>query len=95
MGTTQKSLSLDEFRDNVNGFVHDAAQQCEPVFIQPADGPSVVLQNAESYQQIVDRLEHFEFVEAVRKGLRAEQEGRVYPAFEALSALQNKLGLPD
>jgi PHD/YefM family antitoxin component YafN of YafNO toxin-antitoxin module len=95
MGTTQNSLSLDEFRDNVNGFVHDVAQQSEPILIQPADGPSVVLQNAERYQQIVDRLEHFEFVEAVREGLRAEQEGRLYPAFEALAELQNKLGLPD
>ncbi|BDC48077.1 hypothetical protein F183_A03930 [Bryobacterales bacterium F-183] len=95
MGTTHSPVTLEEFRENVSGFVREVAQQSEPVLIESSEGPSVVLQNAESYQQMLDRLDHLEFVEAVREGLRADQEGRVRPAREALAELQQKLGIPD
>jgi predicted transcriptional regulator len=50
--------------------------------------------DAESQQQVLDRLERFEAVEAIRAGIKAAEEGRVRPAREALGELGEKLGLP-
>lgn len=95
MGTTQGSLSLDEFQTDVGGFVRQVSRDVEPVLISQPEGPSVVLQNADSYNQILDRLDYLEAVEAIREGLRDVEEGRVYPAREALAALAEELGISD
>ena len=55
--------------------------------------PKLVAQDAESYQRIIDRLERLEVVEAIRVGVAAAEAGRVKPAREALSKLQEKLGI--
>jgi hypothetical protein len=39
-----------------------------------------VVQDAESYQRILDRLERLQAVEAIRAGIAAAEEGRVRPA---------------
>ncbi len=56
-------------------------------------GGIIQVQDAESYQQILDRLERFEAAEAIRLGIAAAEEGRVKPAREALAELQRKLGI--
>ena len=53
----------------------------------------LVVQDAEGYQEILDRLERFESVEAIRLGIAAAEEGRVKPARQALAELQEKLGI--
>ena len=40
----------------------------------------LVVQDVEGYQKILDRLERFEAVEAIRLGIAAAEEGRVKPA---------------
>ena len=53
----------------------------------------LVVQDADSYQQIIDRQERLEAVEAIRLGIAAAGEGRVKPARQALAELQAKLGI--
>ena len=48
-----------------------------------------------TYQKILDRLEQFEAVEAIRVGIAAAEQGRVKPARQALAALQEQLGIRD
>ena len=55
----------------------------------------LVVQDAESYQRILDRLERLEVVAAIRVGIAAADAGRVKPAREALAKLQEKLGISD
>jgi len=50
---------------------------------------------AESYQNMLDRLERFESVEAIRRGIAAAAEGRLKPARKALADLQAKLGISE
>ena len=49
--------------------------------------------NQATYQRILDRLELLEAVDAIRVGIEAAQEGRVWPARPALEALRAKLGI--
>ncbi|MBM3736512.1 MAG: type II toxin-antitoxin system Phd/YefM family antitoxin [Acidobacteria bacterium] len=53
----------------------------------------VVLQDAESYRQILDRLDRLEAVAAIKVGIAAAEEGRSKPARKALAVLQEKLGI--
>ena len=51
------------------------------------------MQDAESYQKLIDRLERAEAVIAIREGLLDADAGRVHPARKALAELGTKLGL--
>ncbi|MEP7353042.1 MAG: type II toxin-antitoxin system Phd/YefM family antitoxin, partial [Acidobacteriota bacterium] len=53
----------------------------------------LVVQDAASYQNILDRLERLETVEAIRLGIAAADEGRVKPAHQGLAELREKLGI--
>ena len=54
----------------------------------------LVVQDAGSYQDLLDRLDRLESVEAIRAGLKDMAEGRVHDARQALKKLQVKLGIP-
>ena len=64
-----------------------------PVVLTVNGKAELVVQDAEGYQQILDRLERFEAVEAIRIGIAAAEEGRLKPARRALAELQEKLGI--
>ena len=53
----------------------------------------LVVQDAKSYQSVLERLERLEAVEAIRIGIAAAEAGRVKPARKALAELQGKLGI--
>jgi len=46
------------------------------------------VQSAESYQELLDRLEHLEAAQGIREGLKEYDQGRGNPA---IAALQKKL----
>ncbi len=64
-----------------------------PVVLTVNGKAELVVQDAKSYQQILERLERLEAVEAIRLGIAAAQDGRVKPARRALAELQEKLGI--
>lgn len=64
-----------------------------PVVLTVNGKAELVVQDAASYQQILERLERFVAVEAIRIGIAAAEEGRVKPARQALAELQDKLGI--
>jgi PHD/YefM family antitoxin component YafN of YafNO toxin-antitoxin module len=64
-----------------------------PVVLTVNGKAELVVQDAESYQLVLDRLERLEVVEAIRLGIAAAEEGRVKPARQALAELQEKLGI--
>lgn len=53
----------------------------------------LVVQDASSYQQVLDRLEESETVEAIRLGMKDAAEGRIKPARKALEDLRKRLGV--
>lgn len=84
---------LTDFKRNTGNFMSQMKKTRRPVVLTVNGKAELVVQDAESYQQILDRLERFEAVEAIRLGIAAAEEGRVKPARQALADLQEKLGI--
>lgn len=53
----------------------------------------VVVQDAEAYQQLLERLEYAESVAAIRKGIEEFESGQGKPARESLEELRAKHGI--
>ena len=84
---------LTDFKRNTSEFMNQMKKTGRPVVLTVNGRAELVVQDAESYQQILDRLARFEAVEAIRLGIAAAEEGRVKPARQALAELQAKLGI--
>jgi len=84
---------LTDFKRNTSDFMSLMKKTRRPVVLTVNGKAQLVVQDAESYQEILDRLERFESVEAIRLGIAAAEEGRVKPARQALADLQEKLGI--
>ena len=85
---------LTDFKRNTTDFVKQMKKTKRPVVLTVNGKAELVVQDAESYQQILDRLERLETVDAIRAGISAAMEGRVRPAREALEGLREKVGIP-
>ncbi len=84
---------LTDFKRKTSSFMSRMKKTHRPVVLTVNGKAELVVQDAESYQQILNRLERLEVVEAIRLGIAAAQEGRVRPARKALTELQEKLGI--
>jgi len=85
--------SVAEFQKNVEEYVSSLRQNRTPLLLTVDGHAEIVVQDAESYQRLVERLERAEAVIAIREGLLEADAGRVHPAREALAELGTKLGL--
>jgi prevent-host-death family protein len=84
---------LTDFKRNTSELMNRMKKTGRPLVLTVNGKAELVVQDAESYQQILDRLERFEAVEAIRFGIEAAEEGRTKPARQALAELQEKLGI--
>ena len=84
---------LTDFKRHTTDFVSRMKKTRRPVVLTVNGKAELVVQDAGSYQQVLDRLERFEAVEAIRLGIAAAEQGRVKPARKALAELQAKLGI--
>lgn len=85
---------LTDFKRHTTDFLRQMKDTRRPVVLTVNGKAELVVQDAKSYQEILDRLERLEAVEAIRAGMKAASEGRVKPARKALADLAKKLGLP-
>ena len=94
VNSNQDTHPLTDFKRNSSGFINQMKQTHRPVVLTVNGKAELVVQDTESYRQILDRLEQFEVAEAIRFGISAVEEGRVRPARQAFRELQEKLGIP-
>jgi PHD/YefM family antitoxin component YafN of YafNO toxin-antitoxin module len=89
--------SVTDFQRHAKTHVARLRKTKAPMVLTVNGSASVVVQDAEAYQKLLNRVEELEyergFVAAVNEGLKDIEEGRVYPAREALEALGHKLGV--
>lgn len=84
---------LTEFKRNTTGLVKQMKKTRRPVVLTVNGKAELVVQDANSYQRMLERLDRLEAVEAIRQGLQDVEEGRVRDARSALEELRKKLGL--
>jgi PHD/YefM family antitoxin component YafN of YafNO toxin-antitoxin module len=89
--------SVTDFQRNAKTHITRLKKTKAPMVLTVNGSASVIVQDANTYQRLLDRVEEMEererFIAAVNEGLRDIEEGRVYPAREALKALGRELGV--
>jgi PHD/YefM family antitoxin component YafN of YafNO toxin-antitoxin module len=100
-----KTLSIDvkdirsvtDFQRNAKTHITRLKKTKAPMVLTVNGSASVVVQDANSYQRLRDRIDALEYerdvVAAIRVGLADVEAGREHPAREALKALGRELGV--
>jgi prevent-host-death family protein len=76
--------SLSNFKRKTPEFVEQLRTTQAPLVLTVNGVSELVVQSAEGYQQLLDRLEYLETVAGVRQGLQELAEGKAVPALPAL-----------
>jgi predicted transcriptional regulator len=53
----------------------------------------IVVQDAQSYQRMIDRLHHMETVAAIQEGMASAERGELKPAAQVLAEMRARYGL--
>jgi len=85
--------SLTDFEQNARSYLARMWETGEAVMLTVDGRAEVVIQDAEAYQQSLDRFDHAETVAALRVALVEDSRGEAVPAREALEALGRRHGL--
>jgi prevent-host-death family protein len=84
--------SVTEFQRNIKDYVSRLKEKKTPLVLTVNGRAELVVQDAESYQQMLDRLERAETVAAIRRGMEQAQRGEGIPLAEAEKRLRKKHG---
>jgi prevent-host-death family protein len=85
--------SVTEFQRNFKEYVGKLKDSKTPLVLTVNGRAELVVQDAESYQDLVGRLVELETVAAIRIGLKDLESGNVKPSRKALKKLGAKLGI--
>jgi PHD/YefM family antitoxin component YafN of YafNO toxin-antitoxin module len=94
LGDAMETRTLSEFQKNTDAHIRRVWQTKAPLSVRVEAEQRVVVQDAETYQHMVDRLDEMELVEAVNAAEAQFHRGGGPPAREALMELTQKLGTP-
>ena len=84
--------SVTEFQRNIKDYVIRLKEKKTPLVLTVNGRAELVVQDAESYQLILERLERAETVAAIRRGMKDAEEGRMIPLKDAEAKLRAKHG---
>ncbi len=86
--------ALDHFKRNTADFRARLKKTGHPEVLTVDGKAELVVQSAESYQRLLERMEYLEAVAAVREGLADVKAGRTKPAGQVSRELRQAFGLP-
>lgn len=84
--------SVTEFQRNIKDYVGRLKEKKTPLVLTINGRAEIVVQDAESYQVLLDRLERAETVAAIRRGAEQAGRGEGITLEEAEKRLRNKHG---
>jgi PHD/YefM family antitoxin component YafN of YafNO toxin-antitoxin module len=85
--------SVTEFQRNVRSYVGRLKEMKSPIVLTVNGRAELVVQDAVSYQELLDRLDAAEAIAAIRRGIKDADEGRMIPLKTAAVQLRAKNGL--
>ena len=86
---------LSEFQRGAKAFLARLKETKAPIVLTVNGKAAAVVQDAESYQQLLERMELLESIVGIRKSIEEFDQGQGMPLKEAWKQLQEKYGLPD
>jgi PHD/YefM family antitoxin component YafN of YafNO toxin-antitoxin module len=84
--------SVTEFQRNLKGYVGRLKENKTPMVLTVNGRAEVIVQDAESYQALLDRLERAETVAAIRQGIEQFERGKGIPLKQAERRLRKRHG---
>jgi prevent-host-death family protein len=81
---------LTNFKRNTAVFVKRMKKSRRPVVLTVKGKAEIVVQDAASYQTLLDRIEALETVEALRRGFEDIEAGRIMPFEEAFRTIRKR-----
>jgi prevent-host-death family protein len=84
--------SVTEFQRNLKDYVGQLRERKTPLVLTVNGRAELVVQNAESYQALLDRLERAETIAAIREGMGQAERGEGISLKEAEARLRKKHG---
>ena len=87
--------SLTDFKRYTNEFVKQMKETKTPVVLTINGKAELVIQDAESYQAILERLEGIDAVEGIRRGLEQMERGEGRSAEELFTEFRHRHGIPN
>lgn len=85
--------SLTDFLRNHKSHVARLKETHAPEVLTVNGRAEVVVQDAASYQAMLDRFHHLETVAAIQEGMASADRGELKPAAQVLDEMRNRYGL--
>jgi prevent-host-death family protein len=86
--------SLTAFKRNTNEYVKKIKKSGTPLVLTVNGKAEIVVQDAESYQRMLEVLDRVETIEAVREGLESVRQGRTMSLDEFDKEMRKKIRAP-
>ena len=84
--------SVTEFQRNIKDYVGHLKEKKSPMVLTVNGRAELVVQDAASYQEMLDRLEKAETIAAIRRGMEQGARGEGIPLEKAEKQLRKKHG---
>ncbi|MDR3709497.1 MAG: type II toxin-antitoxin system Phd/YefM family antitoxin [Capsulimonadaceae bacterium] len=85
--------SLTDFKRNTADYMQQLKETKRPVVLTVNGKAEIVVQDADSYQDLLDKAEQMETIEGIRRGLEDMRTGQMRPAAEVFADMRRKLNL--
>ncbi|MFL9458653.1 MULTISPECIES: type II toxin-antitoxin system Phd/YefM family antitoxin [Nostocales] len=85
--------SLSNFKRNTSKFLEQMKETREPVVLTINGKAELVVQDAQAYQSLLDRIEYLETVKAIEQGLQDVEEGKTVALEEFEARMRQKHGI--
>ena len=95
MNITRDIDSLTHFKRNTSEVIEQLKVTGQPMVLTVNGKAEVVVQDAASYQAMLDLLDRAEAIAGIKRGLDSMQRGEGIPAQEAFERLRKKHGIPE
>jgi prevent-host-death family protein len=90
MNLSKDIRSLSDFKRNSNALMERMEESGEPMVLTVNGKAKLVVQDAESYQRLLESIDYSEAVKGIRRGLDDVAKGKGKPVRQAFAAIRKK-----
>jgi prevent-host-death family protein len=94
MDLSKDIRSLSDFKRNTSELLERMEDSGEPMVLTVNGKAKLVVQDAASYQKLMESVDYSEAVKGIRRGLDDVTEGNSKPVRQAFAAIRKKHGIP-
>lgn len=87
-------LSLTDFKRNSAGLMKRLSRKGRPLVLTVNGKAEAIVQDVESYQRMLEAVEHIEAIEGIQRGLDSFAAGKGIPLQRSERRMRRKHGIP-